>query len=164
MAKKIIKNIVKVDKKSVGRPIEYNFDMCKEICEKVSNGENIFTILKSNDKYPCPATFRSWKESNDELLTLYTRSVQTKAEAVDSQIDDTIKELRSGKIDPATARVIIDTLKWKASKYYPKMFGTQQIDITSDGKEIKHEPVKIFMIPDNGRDKIDDAKLIGKGK
>jgi hypothetical protein len=31
--------------------------------------------------------------------------------------------LKEGTYDPSTANVLIQTLKWKAAKYYPKMFG-----------------------------------------
>jgi hypothetical protein len=31
--------------------------------------------------------------------------------------------LKNGLYDASTANVLIQTLKWKASKYYPKMFG-----------------------------------------
>jgi hypothetical protein len=38
-------------------------------------------------------------------------------------MDEIWEGCRLGKYDPSTARVLIDTLKWKAAKYYPKMYG-----------------------------------------
>ena len=32
-------------------------------------------------------------------------------------------DFKNKEIDPASANVLIQTLKWKAAKYYPKMFG-----------------------------------------
>lgn len=119
----------------MARPSEYDFKMCVDICERISDGESIKVILKSNEDYPSFQTWCKWKRENDELLDLYTRSVQDKAESVDSEIDNIIEELKDKMLDPASARVIIDTLKWKASKYYPKMFGDKiDANLNHEGK------------------------------
>ena len=44
-------------------------------------------------------------------------------------------KVKSGEIDASTGRLLIDTLKWKAAKYYPKMFG-DKIDHTTGGEKI----------------------------
>ena len=107
----------------MARLTEYNFGMCVEICEQVANGANIKQVLNSKKEYPDFSTWCRWRRENDELHNLYTRSIQDKADSVDAQIDDIWDGCRQGKYDPATARILIDTLKWKASKYYPKMYG-----------------------------------------
>lgn len=124
----------------MARLSEYNFELSKEICERVSNGERIKVILKSNDKYPSFPTWCKWKRENIELLNLYTCSIQDKAENGDDTIDEILEDVKNGTIDPAQARVIIDTLKWKLSKYYPKMFGdSSKLDVTTNGKDIQKE-------------------------
>lgn len=107
----------------MARPSEYNFDLCEKICVEVANGFNIKTVLKSEDDYPDFSTWCKWKRENEELSNLYTRSIQDKSESVDEDIDLILSEVKSGTIDPSTGRLLIDTLKWKAAKYYPKMFG-----------------------------------------
>lgn len=127
----------------MARLSEYNFELSKEICERVSNGERIKVILKSNDKYPSFPTWCKWKRENIELLNLYTCSIQDKAENGDDTIDEILEDVKNGTIDPAQARVIIDTLKWKLSKYYPKMFGdSSKVDVTTNGKEI-NRPITV---------------------
>lgn len=108
---------------SAGRPSEYDFELCIEICSEVAEGFNIKTILKSKQNYPTFQTWCNWKRQNKELFDLYTCSIQDKAESVDEEIDLILTEIRSGELDAPAGRVLIDTLKWKASKYYPKMFG-----------------------------------------
>lgn len=107
----------------MARPSEYNYEMCVEICSKVAEGFNIKTVLKGKNEYPTFQTWCNWKREHNELFDLYTRSIQDKAESVDEEIDLIISEVRYGDLEPAQGRIIIDTLKWKASKYYPKMFG-----------------------------------------
>jgi TusA-related sulfurtransferase len=127
----------------MARLSEYNFDLAKEICERVSSGERIKVILKSSDNYPSFPTWCKWKRENPELLNLYTCSIQDKAESIDDDIDEILADVKTGEIDPAQARVIIDTLKWKSSKYYPKMFGdSSKVDVTTNGKEI-NQPLSI---------------------
>lgn len=123
----------------MARPSEYNFLLAQEICEDVANGFNIKTVLKSRDEYPSFPTWCKWKRENDELLNLYTRSIQDKSESVDEEIDHIYDEIKAGNIEPAAGRILIDTLKWKAAKYYPKMFG-DKIDHTTQGEKISIIP------------------------
>lgn len=107
----------------MARLSEYNYEMCVEICSEVAEGFNIKTVLKSKPEYPTFQTWCNWKREHNELFDLYTRSIQDKAESVDEEIDLIVSEIRAGDLEPAQGRIIIDTLKWKAAKYYPKMFG-----------------------------------------
>lgn len=126
------------------KTFEYDADLAKEICTRISNGERIKQILASDERFPGFDVWCRWKRENTELNDLYARSIQDKAESVDDEIEEVMHQLKIGKLDPAQARVLIDTLKWKAAKYYPKMFGDkQQIDHTTNGKDIQSEPVKI---------------------
>tara|TARA_R110000850_G_scaffold99167_1_gene205584 strand:- start:688 stop:1083 length:396 start_codon:yes stop_codon:yes gene_type:complete len=121
-----------------GRPSTYDFELCKEICNEVADGKNIKAVLSSSDKYPVWSTFRIWKQEHIELSTLYIGSIQDKAESVDEQIDTIMKEVHDGTIEPAVANVMMQTLKWKAAKYYPKMFGdSKAVDITTNGESLK---------------------------
>ena len=121
-----------------GRPSTYDFELCKKICNEVADGKNIKAVLSSQDKYPVWSTFRIWKQEHIELSTLYIGSIQDKAESVDEQIDNIMNEVHTGKIEPAVANVMMQTLKWKAAKYYPKMFGdSKAVDITTNGESLK---------------------------
>lgn len=107
----------------MARLTEYNFDLCIEICNRIAEGDNIKTILDSKDEYPSFPTWCKWKRENVELLNLYVNSIQDKGESVDAKIDEIWEGCRLGLYDASTANVLLQTLKWKASKYYPKMFG-----------------------------------------
>lgn len=134
----------------MARPSEYNFDLCIEICEKIANGQNIINVLNSNNEYPSWSTFRRWKRENDELRTLYINSVQDKAEALENEMDDYRAMLLSKEIDPSTYNTLVQTIKWKMAKFYPKMFG-DKTDITSGGEKIQTTPT-IIQFVDNETD------------
>jgi len=117
-----------------GRPSEYDKELCLLICEDVANGGNIMDVLQSNEDYPSWSTFRRWKRDNDELRTLYINSVQDKAEALEKEMDEYRDMLLLKVIDAATYNTLVQTLKWKMAKFYPKMFGDNSI-LTLEGGE-----------------------------
>jgi len=67
-----------------------------------------------------------WKQDHDELSALYVKAVQDKAESVDEKIDEIMEDAHIRTIEASEAKVRIHNLKWKARKYYPKMFGDAQ--------------------------------------
>ncbi len=134
----------------MARPSEYDFELCKLICDEVANGENIISVLKDSS-YPSWSTFRRWKNENEELRTLYVNSQQDKGIALENEIDDVMLSLKTKEIDPASANVLIQTLKWKMAKFYPKMFGDKTILSGDEDNPLKIEQVTIFELPNNGR-------------
>ena len=126
-----------------GRPSEYDFELCVEICDLVANGEHIFDILNSDDRFPSWPTFRRWKQNNDKLRTLYVNAQQDKSESCTHNIVKVQQLLRSGEIEASAANVLIQTDKWFSSKFYPKMYGDRiNTDVTSDGEKVE----QVFVI------------------
>jgi hypothetical protein len=122
----------------MARKSEYDYDICIEICEKIAQGNNIVSVLNSDNKYPSWPTFRRWKRNNEELRILYVNSQQDKAEALEQEMDDYRDMLLNKDIDPSTYNTLVQTLKWKMAKYYPKVFGdNKSIDHTTKGESIK---------------------------
>jgi len=118
----------------MARPSKYDIELCKVVCNEIANGKNIKEVLNSKEIYPTFQTWCNWKREHNELFDLYTRSVQDKAEMVDSEIDSIMNDMKTEKISFQIGRVLIDTLKWKAAKYYPKMFGDAS-KLTLEGGE-----------------------------
>ena len=139
----------------MARPTTYNIKMCKEICVKVSSGKNIIDILKEEKKYPSLRTWFRWKDDNDELWHMYVKAIQNKTEYLNSEIDRIMKKCEDGKISPSVANVLIQTLKWKMSKFYPKMFG-DKVDITSDNEKIEGTKIDLSNLTD------EQLKRLGK--
>jgi len=126
----------------MARPSTYNLETCKTICDDVANGFNIKTVLKSNEAYPTFQTWCNWKRENTELFDLYVKAMQDKSESELEEIDYVRDMLKSGEIEPSAANVLIQTSKWLASKFYPKMFG-DKVDLTSGGEKLQTPPSSI---------------------
>ena len=141
----------------MARLTEYDYDLCIEICDRIIEGENIKNILDSNENYPSFPTWCKWKRENTELLNLYVNAVQDKAESVDSLIDEIWTDCRNGKFEASVANVLIQTLKWKASKYYPKMFGDQSKVIVEGNLDISK--IDYSKLSNEALKEIADARL-----
>ena len=122
----------------MARLSEYNLELCKTICEEVANGFNIKTVLKSEESYPDFSTWCRWKRENEELRNLYVNAMQDKSESEIEEIDHVRDLLKGGELEPAAANVLIQTSKWLASKFYPKMYG-DKVDVTTGGDKITQE-------------------------
>lgn len=124
---------------------EYDYQLCVEICEKVSLGENIKQILESDPKrYPTFPTFCKWKRENQELFNLYINCHQDKAVAMEQEMDLYKDMLLRKEIDPSTYNVLVQTLKWKMAKFYPKVFG-DKLDLTSKDEKIESkDPLELL--------------------
>jgi hypothetical protein len=117
---------------------KYNENTVFEVCQLVADGANIKDALKVKKEYPTFETWRTWKRDNPFVSALYVGAIQDKAESVDQKIDQIMDEVHDGTIEPAVANVMMQTLKWKAAKYYPKMFGdSKAVDITTNGESLK---------------------------
>jgi hypothetical protein len=116
-----------------GAPTKYSYELVQNICERLSNGDKLKDVLK--DVGIVRSTFFKWKRENKEFSDLYVNVAHDKGELCIEEIDQTIEDLRNGKMEASVANVIIQSLKWKASKFYPKMFG-DKLDVTTQGEKI----------------------------
>lgn len=107
----------------MARPSEYNIELCKEICELIADGDSVRSVLASNELYPDFTTWCRWKRDHDELRNLYVNAQQDKTESLIDNIQKVRDMALQGQIEPSVANVVMQTDKWLASKFYPKMFG-----------------------------------------
>lgn len=64
----------------------------------------------------------------------YARACEGLAQAQVMALEQTIKDMRDGKIDAQMARVEIDARKWFASKFLPKRYGDKlELEATIQG-------------------------------
>ena len=97
-------------------------DLLEDILNAVAY-ENKSIVKACRDRKVSPQTFWELKEKDDRIKEQYMLATQFRAEGCVDEIEKTQRDLRNGIIDAPTARVLIDTEKWKACKFYPKMYG-----------------------------------------
>lgn len=143
------------EEKIVGRPSTYDFELAKEIC-LLTYTMSLTDACNSDDRFPDRATFFRWKREHVELCDLYVNIMRDKGILFIEEINDTVEDLKNRKIDASTANVIIQTLKWKSAKFYPKMFGEKsEIDVTTGGEKLSQDTKVVFI---NARKNKEDEK------
>lgn len=114
----------KSEEKPFGRPTIYSQELATEICNRLSHGETLRTIIASSPHLPCRTTIYRWNADNEDFRNQYTKA---RAEQADYYAELIVDESYSSH-DAAIGRLRVDALKWAASKMAPKKYG-EKIEI-----------------------------------
>lgn len=126
-------------------PLEFTQDVADRICARIASGESVRSIVK-DETMPCSATVYKWLREVPAFAEQYARSREDQADCLAEEMLDvarqapervtvtigdeaTKEQIDSG--DVAHRRLQIDTLKWRAGKLRPKVYGDKiQQEIT----------------------------------
>lgn len=125
-----------------GRPTLYTQEIADKLCALLADGQSMRKACESEDM-PCKTTIFMWLRTNEEFLNQYTQAKEEAAESFADNINDIAENVGSPVFDEEGnlvyvdgkplmqvdmvainhAKLIIDTLKWSASKLKPKRYG-----------------------------------------
>lgn len=144
--------------KEKGRPnFEYDREIAKEICRKVATTtlslKQVCRLLKeqAGDKreFPGETTVQNWRIDVPEFSLMYMTAKQQQVEVLVDSLDDIANDTsndtltdeygnqRANKEWIARSKLKIDTIKWKACKLVPRLYGDKVTNETT--VTIKHE-------------------------
>ena len=103
---------------TLGRPSLRTPDVVEEVLNRLAEGEGLWKIC-TDSRLPSRGTVLRWAQEHEEFRDQYARAM---ALGVDSQADDCDMVART-EPDVNRARLIVDTIKWKASKTAPHKYG-----------------------------------------
>lgn len=115
-----------------GRPTAHTPEMRDEICARLADGQSLRSICR-DDHMPALSTVLLWVVHDREGFSdHYHRAREAAGYAHADEALSLRYELRDGSLDPQTAKVILDALKWGAERMAPKKHSTrQEVDHTS---------------------------------
>jgi hypothetical protein len=93
------------------------------ICDRVAAGESLRSILRA-DAMPRPKAFYALMTASDSHREQYARAREDQAEALADEILDVARAASNATW--GQDRLLIDALKWHASKLKPKVYGDKQ--------------------------------------
>ena len=143
------KNVV-VQKRSVGRPVEYEDAIADEICWRIAHGEPLVRICQ-DEHLPHCATIYRWLIRFPEFCEMYTRAREDQADTNADEIlaiaDEHPPEYTDEKgrttLDATYIqwqRSRIDARKWTAAKLKPRKYGDRMaVEGVEGGAAIKTE-------------------------
>jgi len=141
----------------MGRPTKYNEDIADQICSEIAHStKGLNSIVKKIGINP--DTVYEWLNVHKEFSEKYTRAREMQADFLADEVIRVAKTTRIGKKtvskewgDETTtgdavdrSRLIVDALKWKASKLAPKKYG-DRIDHTTGGEPIEMKPQPLIV-------------------
>lgn len=122
-----------------GRPTDYSTGLANEICARIAEGESLRSICRC-EGMPDPVTVRRWLAAHEEFRIQYARAREEQADSLAEEMLDAARKEAIDQVGVADKRVLIDTLKWRAGKLKPKVYGDKVVNehTGADGKPIAH--------------------------
>jgi hypothetical protein len=108
----------KIAKSRMGRPTLKTPELCKEICERISEGETLTNICRDPDM-PAWTTIHDWKRSDDSFRQALAHAREQQAEVwADEMVSISDDELPTHEAI-GRARLRMQARQWLAGKYNP---------------------------------------------
>ena len=141
------------DAKRTGRPSSFTKETADIICERISNGESLREICRSDDM-PSKTTVMRWLGSNEAFRDQYARAREAQADHFADEIleiadDGTNDWMTRGVGEDATtvpdhehisrSKLRVDARKWLMSKMAPKKYGDRVETVHSGSIGVRHE-------------------------
>ncbi len=115
--------------KMTGRPSGYTPAKADTICDEIADGKSLRSVC-ARKAMPDKKTVLRWLRQNEDFRAQYARAREAAADAAYEDIVEIESKLMAKEMHPNTARVLIDSIKWRASKLKPKVYGDRsQVDL-----------------------------------
>lgn len=121
---------------------------CEKVLEGLAQGKSLRSVCSEPDMPSIWQVLR-WLDKCPEFEQQYMRARQIQGETHFEEILEVADKVKTGEIDPQSGRVVIDAMKWAASKMRPRVYGdkiTQEVTGSDGGPvqiaEIKHTIVR----------------------
>ena len=109
---------------SVGRKEVWPPEAYFEIVQLISEGVNLADAM--GETRPAKTSFFNRLREDSELAKAYERALVMRAQGRISKIEEIVAKFETGKIDPQSAKVAIDAMKWLSQKEDPKRYSDVQ--------------------------------------
>ncbi len=101
-------------------------ELGEKICTALAAGQSILAIARI-EGMPPESTIRRWgrnpKWSSDEFVAEYARAREDNADHHFDRMQEIEKRLEKEEFCPNSARVLLDSIKWRLSKQLPRSYG-----------------------------------------
>ena len=116
-------------KRPRGRPSKRTPELCREICDRLSDGEPLAAICRE-ERMPIDDTVRAWAECDPAFYRDIARARITGGHCIAHRTRETARGRGDSTGDIARDKLIIDTDLKLLSKWFPKDYG-DKIDVNA---------------------------------
>ena len=115
----------------------YALDTVREIEEKIveeiQTGRSLRQVC-SDAGMPNIRTVTRWLTANAEFAHRYARARMAQADVLFDRMEAVEEAVTAGTMDSHAARVVLDSMRWRASKLAPKVYGDRLDVSVSDAR------------------------------
>lgn len=115
-----------------GLEMAYAIDDVTEIQERllaeIQTGRSLRQVCQ-DDGMPHFATVLRWVQACPEFASKYTRARTAQADTLFDRMEAVEEAVSAGTMDSHAARVVLDSMRWRASKLAPKVYG-DRLDVS----------------------------------
>jgi hypothetical protein len=113
-------------RKPIVRGTTYTPQIGDEICARIAACESLAKICAEPDM-PSQRTVMTWQRENEEFRLNLKMAREHRADARSDAIDNLIRQVEQGELDPHAGRVAIDAHKWLAARENPGRYGDRLV-------------------------------------
>jgi len=111
-------------KPKIGRPSTKSPEIVEAICDAIAADEgSLAAICEGDESLPSFRTVMRWLNDDELFRHRYARAREQQADASSHRMREIERRVEVGTLAPDAARVMLDSIKWRASKLDSKRFG-----------------------------------------
>lgn len=96
--------------------------MVETLLEQIEIGKSMREVCRM-DGMPDHTTVIRWMRDDAVLATKYARARTAQADTLFDRMEAVEEAVAAGTMDSHAARVVLDSMRWRASKLAPKVYG-----------------------------------------
>ena len=96
--------------------------MVDALLAQIETGKSMREVCRM-DGMPDHGTVIRWMRDDAALATKYARARMAQADTLFDRMEEVEESVSNGTMDSHAARVVLDSMRWRASKLAPKVYG-----------------------------------------
>ena len=101
---------------------ETKIQMVDALLEQIEAGKSMREVCRT-DGMPDHGTVIRWMRVDPVLATRYAQARMAQADVLVGRMEAVEEAVTAGTMDSHAARVVLDSMRWRASKLAPKVYG-----------------------------------------
>ena len=108
--------------------IEEVTEIQERLVAEIQTGRSLRQVCK-DEGMPHFTTVLRWVASDADFAIKYTRARVAQADTLFDRMEEVEEAVSAGTMDSHAARVVLDSMRWRASKLAPKVYG-DRLDVS----------------------------------
>jgi len=108
--------------------IEEVTDIQERLVAEIQTGRSLRQVCK-DEGMPDFRTVQRWIVSDGSFAVKYARARMAQADTLFDRMEEVEEAVSAGTMDSHAARVVLDSMRWRASKLAPKVYG-DRLDVS----------------------------------